>query len=184
MFSLAAGEERRVSLSVPTERRGRLPLGQLRLSSVAPYGLFVCWSHLHPPGELIVYPRPERDGPPPPLGGFRARPLATVSGEEPQGVRTWRPGEPVRRIAWRASARTETLLSKEFAVWEGGEITLRYRELSGLDHEARIARLARWVLLSERAGLRYALELPGATIRLGRGPAQLDRCLRALALLP
>jgi uncharacterized protein (DUF58 family) len=51
-----------------------------------------------------------------------------------------------------------------------------------MNTEARLSRLARWVLLAEGQGLRYGLKLPDAGVPLGGGSAQRDRCLRELAL--
>ncbi len=184
-FALAPLAECEVELPIPTTRRGLLPIGTLRLATSAPYGLFVAWSHLHPDHAMLVYPRPEAEGPPLPLAGREgALPHAEPGGDEPQGLREWRRGDPLRLLAWRASARADRLLSKELARSAAGEVELCYDALPGLDHEARIARLTRWVLLAEREGRRYALTIPGTRIPPGHGPQQLDRCLGALARLP
>lgn len=185
VFAVPGGGRREVELPIPTHRRGLLPIGTLRLATSAPYGLFVAWSHLHPEQALLVYPRPETDGPPLPLAGREGgTPRAELGGEEPQGVREWRRGDPMRLVAWRMSARAGRLLSKELARADAGEVELRYETLAGLGHEERIARLTRWVLLAEREGRRYALSIPGARIPAGHGPQHLDHCLSALARLP
>jgi uncharacterized protein (DUF58 family) len=51
-----------------------------------------------------------------------------------------------------------------------------------LNVEQRIARLARWVLAAEAAGLSYELQLPAARIERARGHEHCERCLEALAL--
>jgi uncharacterized protein (DUF58 family) len=62
---------------------------------------------------------------------------------------------------------------------------LEWRSLSGLDYEARIRRLARWVDDAEREGRRYRLELPGQpSLGAASGAPHRHACLRALALLP
>jgi uncharacterized protein (DUF58 family) len=48
--------------------------------------------------------------------------------------------------------------------------------------EARLSRLARWVVLAEERGLRYGLALPGIKVPLGEGFPHRDRCLKELAL--
>jgi uncharacterized protein (DUF58 family) len=48
--------------------------------------------------------------------------------------------------------------------------------------EARLSRLARWVMLAEERGLRYGLKLPGVTVPLGEGFPHRERCLKELAL--
>ena len=47
--------------------------------------------------------------------------------------------------------------------------------------EARLSRLARWVLDADSAGVRYELALPGTRIATDLGPAHRARCLEALA---
>ena len=54
---------------------------------------------------------------------------------------------------------------------------------ASLAPEARLARLARWVLEAEAAGLRYGLTLPGAQLPPGEGEAHRRACLDALALV-
>jgi uncharacterized protein (DUF58 family) len=58
-----------------------------------------------------------------------------------------------------------------------------YAELpDAMGREARLSRLARWVILASRNGLRFGLRLPGSEVALGEGEAQRERCLRELAL--
>jgi uncharacterized protein (DUF58 family) len=59
---------------------------------------------------------------------------------------------------------------------------LEWDTLRELDVEARLSRLARWVVDAEAARLTYGLRLPGASIAPGQGPAHRHQCLRALAL--
>jgi uncharacterized protein (DUF58 family) len=59
-----------------------------------------------------------------------------------------------------------------------------YALLHGLDHEARIRRLAAWVLAAESAQRDYVLRLPDGSIGPGVGATQRQACLRALALQP
>jgi uncharacterized protein (DUF58 family) len=52
----------------------------------------------------------------------------------------------------------------------------------GLDTEARLSRLTRWVIDAHAAGLSFGLRLPGAELLPASGDAQRERCLEALAL--
>jgi uncharacterized protein (DUF58 family) len=51
-----------------------------------------------------------------------------------------------------------------------------------LDTEARLSRLARWVLLAHENSLSYGLRLPGLEVPMGEGDAQRENCLTRLAL--
>ena len=74
---------------------------------------------------------------------------------------------------------------REYERPQSADIVLDWQTLHGLDTEARIRRLARWVDEAERDARRYRLVVPGhAPIGPAQGPAHRHACLRALALLP
>ena len=89
-----------------------------------------------------------------------------------------------RQIAWKASARADRLLVREYESAVARDITLDWNGLADLAYEDKIRRLARWVVEAERSGSRYTLLLPSQAIAAGRGPEHRHLCLRALALLP
>jgi uncharacterized protein (DUF58 family) len=174
-----------LSIKVPTARRGPLSPGRLTLACEYPFGLFRAWSVLNPDAQLLVYPRPEAKAAPLPRGaGDSGAAKASPVGEEWHALREYRHGDPRRLIAWRASARAERLLVKEYAAPRQTRIDLAWSATDGLPHEQRIARLTRWVLDAGEAGLSFTLTLPTATLGPDSGAAHRHRCLRALALLP
>ena len=81
-----------------------------------------------------------------------------------------------QRAMWKNDAEYEATANRE--------LDLDWFTLGTLDHEARIRRLARWVLEAERQGSRYRLRLPSAVVGPGTGPEHRHACLRALALMP
>lgn len=100
-------------------------------------------------------------------------------------MRAYRAGDAPRTIAWKHSARRDSLVVREYERAQQQDVLLDWRELHGLAHEARISRLAGWVELAEREGRRYRLRLARqADFGPGRGPEHRHACLRALALLP
>jgi uncharacterized protein (DUF58 family) len=152
-----------------------------------PLGLFRAWTYLEPAVECIVFPRPET--PPVPLPLPSAEPgegAATALGNEDfSGLRAYHVGDSPRRIAWKAAAQDRGLLSKVFAGQADSELWLDWNLLpQALATEQRIARLTRWVLDADAAGLAYGLRLPAETIAPGAGAAQRNQCLEALALVP
>ena len=173
------------SLSIATSRRGWLPLGRIRISTTQPLGLALAWAWVWPDAPLLVYPAPEMQGPPLPSGGDHRVARAESVGDEMHHLRDYRSGDPIRSIAWKPSARRDTLLVREYEPLRGDLVELDWRSLSGLDHERKIARLARWVELAERAQRPYRLRVPGQPpLGPAMGPAHRHMCLRALALLP
>jgi uncharacterized protein (DUF58 family) len=184
-FSMAAGDEPEVVLPIPTTRRGWLALGRMRLSTLRPYGLARAWTWLRPDAPLLVYPAPETNGPPLPAAlGDGDSPRSRAHGEQPHHLRDYRAGDMPRQIAWKASARADKLLVREYESAVARDLLLDWHSLADLAYEARIRRLARWVLEAERSGSRYALRLPQLELAGGRGPEHRHACLRALALLP
>lgn len=175
-----------LALPVPTHRRGWLHPGRIRLSTTQPLGLARAWSRLWPRQPVLVYPRPEAAPPPLPDDGVDAQ-LSRVHplGDEPHQLRAYRAGDAPRAIAWKHSARRDSLVVREYERAQQQDVVLDWAGIRGLAHEARIARLAGWVDLAEREGRRYRLRLPGqATLGPDRGHAHHHACLRALALLP
>jgi uncharacterized protein (DUF58 family) len=86
-------------------------------------------------------------------------------------------------VAWKAVARSQKMLTKQFSGEAASELWLDWAALpAGLDVEARLSRLAGWVLLAERTGALYGLRLPGVELPPGQGESHSGACLRALAL--
>lgn len=166
-------------------RRGWLPVGRWTLSTAYPFGLFYAWSVLNPDQPVLVYPRAELEAPPLPRAAANERgPELRAQGEDWSGLRAYRAGDAPRLIAWKATARQDRLLVKEFSEPLAAEVTLSWDALAGLEPEARIARLTRWVLEASAQNLPFRLELPGLALGPARGSAHTTRCLRELAILP
>jgi uncharacterized protein (DUF58 family) len=172
-------------LAVPAARRGWLALGRVMLETRFPLGIFRAWSYVEPAARCIVYPRPEASRLPPPQPGARSGATrAQVAGSEDfAGLRNYQRSDSPRQVAWKAVARTDEMLTKQFSGETAAEVRFDLRQLPlALGLERRLSRLAGWVLAAERSGVRYALRLPGTDIALGRGDAHRTACLQALAL--
>ncbi|ROR34350.1 uncharacterized protein (DUF58 family) [Inmirania thermothiophila] len=180
----AEGEAAAV-LAVPAPRRGMLALGRVRLETTRPLGLFRAWGYAETGAEAVVYPRPAPPAGLPPGGAGEAEGGADAEGGGGafHDLGRWRDGESLRRVHWPLAARGRGLHLKRFAAPAGGTLWLTWEAASG-DAEARLARLCRWVLDAEAAGLAYGLALPGARIPPGRGAVHRRRCLERLGRWP
>lgn len=185
LLDIAAGSAAQIVLAVPASRRGWLPLGRVMLETRFPLGLFRAWSYVEPDARCLVYPRP-LDSPLPAcvasatLGNARAQAAGT---DDFAALRAYQPSDSPRHIAWKAVARSERLLTKQFSGESAAELWLEWRSLpAGLGVEERLSRLTGWVLAAERSGARYGLRLPGVELAPTQGEAQRDACLQALAL--
>ncbi|HET7315677.1 DUF58 domain-containing protein [Salinisphaera sp.] len=173
------------AVHAPTIGRGRLACSRLTITSRYPMGLFRCWSHASPTAHILVYPTPvDRLGRPVSnhtTGDGRA--VDTHSGDATfAGHRRFQSGDSLRRIDWKASARTDDLLITEQNNSRAPAPWFDYAALGVLAPEARLSQLAFWVVEAEAAGHAYGLKLPRATLGPARGPAHRRACLEALAL--
>ena len=173
-------------LQVPTDRRGLMPVPRIELSTVQPLGLARAWAYVWPAQTLLVYPAPETQAPPLPMpAGAAGKARVARAGDDLHHLRGYRPGDAPRTVAWKASARRDSLLVREYEQHRSDQLMLDWEATQGLPYEQRIRRLARWVDDAEREGRRYALRIPGQpALPMGLGPAHRHACLRALALLP
>ena len=182
---IAAANATDAVLPVPAPRRGWLPLGRVMLETRFPVGLFRAWSYVEPDCRCLVYPRPVASALPPhaptaQAGGARAH---AQGSDDFSGLRGYQPADSPRHVAWKSVARSDVMLTKQFAGDAVAELWLSLSDLpSSLGLEQRLSRLAGWVLAAERSGALYGLRLPGAGIEPSRGDAHRTACLEALAL--
>jgi len=173
-----------VELRLPAPHRGRVPLARYTVATRHPLGLFRAWAVVHGDQHAIAWPAPAARGRTPPgvetdTGGAQDR----AQGEHDfAGLRPFQPGDSLRRIAWKAYARGQGLLTKQYAGTDVVSHVFDWDALPALGTEARLAQLCRWVLDAHERGEAYGLRLPGVVIEPNVGPAQRERCLNALAL--
>ena len=174
-----------IVLAVPAARRGWLSLGRVMLETRFPLGLFRAWSFVEPDARCLVYPRPERS-PLPPASAESAetgRRSPSPGNDDFAGLRGYQRSDSPRHVAWKAVARSDDMLTKQFTGEAAVELWLDWQLLpASLPLEQRLSRLAGWVLAAERGGAQYGLRLPGVEIAPARGEAQRAACLQALAL--
>lgn len=172
-------------LEIPTRQRGWLDPERIEIATTRPLGLARAWAILRPADPWLVYPALEAHGPPLPdvrHEGDQRRPHFV--GDDLHLLRNYQPGDPLRSIAWKASARRDQLMARTWEQPHGDDVALDWFMLN-LPHEERIRRLAHWVDLAEREGRRWQLRLPQqAPIGPASGAAHRHACLRALALMP
>jgi uncharacterized protein (DUF58 family) len=184
VIDVPAGGPAEVVLAVPAARRGWLPLGRVMLETRFPLGIFRSWSYVEPDARCLVYPRPERASLPAPSaesarGALRS---PTPGNDDYSGLRAYQLSDSPRHVAWKAVARNEDMLTKQFTGEAAAELWLDWVRLAPFDVERRLSRLAGWVLEAERSGAQYGLRLPGVEISPGHGEAHRAACLQALAL--
>lgn len=184
-FDIPAADSAITAIGVPAERRGILRPGRLTLYTRFPVGLFRAWSYIELDTQCVVYPRPAPPGlalPPLTAGSTEGSGLALGS-DDFAGLREYHAGDSPGRIAWKAAARDQGLLTKQFVGRTSAELRLGLDMLPReMGLEEKLSRLARWVLDAELGAVAYALDLGRIRVSLGTGEAHRERCLEALAM--
>lgn len=194
------------------EHRGRFLIKDFELSTRFPFGFFRHRRRLAArETELLVFPKVE------PLGGeLESMPLDAGkltsgkrgSGQDLLAMRDYQPNDDLRRIDWKATARSRSLMVREFAADDERRITIYFD--TRVMPEARAKMTLRERIEAENAG-RLTGEFPqfeaavsqaasiaarycnsGADVRLvidrsegefGTGSLHLHECLRRLAVV-
>jgi uncharacterized protein (DUF58 family) len=173
------------TLTIPTHQRGWQQLEKIRIASLFPLGLFYAWSVYDQKAQVLVYPAPRGSLPLPsaPETGNQQHKHEQIGDDDFAGFRNYREGDPLHRVAWKASARDDVMRSKQFARPQGKQIMLRWQDLTVVDDiETRLSQLCNWILQAEAQGHQYGLELPDQVIRPAKGETHQHQCLKALAL--
>ena len=167
----------------PSMPRGVHRIDRLKIWTVFPFGLFCAWSWFRPGTDVIVYPQPKS-----------LIHSSTDSGVHPGvmdsnhqgdddfvGMRRYQDTDSPNRIAWKAMAHSQTLLSKEFCTAVDTELWLNFDNLENLGLEDRLSQLCYWILECEKNKQHYGLILPGKRLDIGSGEQHKRHCLEALA---
>lgn len=185
VVSLVENQEVRVRSHVKALRRGKLNPGRVLVQTHYPLGLFRAWSWVDLDMQTLVYPRPIAGGEIPASSETSSEEGELVlrdGAEDFYGLREYQPGDAIRHIAWKAYARSETLMTKQFAAYADRRVWLDWEYFPGMDREARLSRICHWVLQLNATNDEYGLRLPGVEIEPGRGEAHRDAVLQTLAL--
>jgi uncharacterized protein (DUF58 family) len=116
----------RSAYRLPTDRRGLIGVGPLKVVVADPFGLASLSVEAAPRSELTVLPRVDDILPPPmaggdePLAGVRLATLAASAGDDFAALREYVVGDDLRRVHWPTSARHGDLLVRQDEVhWQG-----------------------------------------------------------------
>lgn len=126
-----------IELVGKVQRRGVFDGGRVTMTSGAPFGLTRSRRRIDVPSTLTVVPRwvdlrsfpiLEPSSSPSDVLHERAR---TGAGLEYLGVRDYRPGDPMRSVHWRSSARASRLIVREFEIEIASRVGIVF---AGRDH--------------------------------------------------
>lgn len=180
---LEPGESRIFHLELPTEKRGRVYLERFGVRTMFPFELFRSWAWLHMDLSGLVYPKPARDVPePPPTQSAHGHRQHDARGEEDfAGLRRFNVGDSPRHVAWKAYARTNDLLSKQFSGADTSSQWFEFDQVEAADIEDRLSILTRWIVDADRTQRDYGLRIPGQEFSPAHGENHRHQCLESLA---
>jgi transglutaminase-like putative cysteine protease/uncharacterized protein (DUF58 family) len=183
---LSGGKPVHVEVMLPPRQRGHYQGLTLAVSSLYPLGFFTARRRIRIEQPHYVYPRPEGELPLPAddLSPVETQLNRQAEGDDFIGTREWQRGESMRHVDWKAVARGQRLMVKQWAGGANPYFILDEERLAHLPAEARLKQLARWVVTAERRAAAYELRLRHTTVPLGRGERQMEQCLRRLAEAP
>lgn len=171
-------------LPLAAPRRGWLRAPRFAVATEFPLGLLHAWTWIELDMNTLVYPAPSTLHREPPLAAGDSGTAASnrPGVDEFVGLRAYAAGDTPRTIHWKSFAKLGVPLVKHFGETISSERIFAWDALAGLDTEARLSQLARWVLDAEAAREPYVLMLPAATLGPAIGEGHQHACLRALAL--
>ncbi len=170
--------------------RGRHVIGELLVSSIYPLGLVRWERRLRRAQPVLVYPARSGKQPLPVVPSVSGEGQGKVrsTGDDFAGWRSYRDGDSGRHVDWKAVARGQPWLVKEFEGEANNEVVLDWARVTVVEEEAKLRQVAAWVDECERRGLAFALRVPGIDLPAGMGTsageAHRRAALRALALWP
>jgi uncharacterized protein (DUF58 family) len=179
------GSAARLTLRFSARHRGEHKIETLDLTSCYPLGFVRASRRFVSNQTYLVYPKPAGN---PRLPTNRSRfgnswvQQGIGHGDDFAGVRAYVRGESQRHIDWKAVARGQPLMTKQFAAETKGAVYLDFFELQIADVEERLSQLTLWVIEAERSRQPYGLRLPGTEISPALGHMHFHYCLRALSL--
>jgi uncharacterized protein (DUF58 family) len=175
-----SSEELKIFFTAP--HRGQQPLPRIILESTYPFGLLRAWKVFTSVTEILIFA--ERKGSP----NF-PRDSITGEGTQNQGLfrdhRIFQSADPLGRIDWKASARRQEILVKNFEEPEKPTLHFSWDQTKHLgNHEDRISQLALWIDQAEKTGHTYSLSVVLRDVPPSKGLLHWRECQGILAQLP
>jgi len=169
-----------LTADVRLTERGVHALGGLTVSRRDALGLVEAPVALAEPTSVVVYPAVYRVARPEALGSLLADDHH-IERQEFDRLREYQPGDPLRRVHWKSSAKHDDFLVVEFSPDSRTEqVTIAADAVEG-QADAMATAVGTIALLVLRAGLDVGLRLPDEDLPAGSGEAHRANLLSMLA---
>ncbi len=173
----------RVMAEVPwrPKTRGLKQLPVMTLKSTFPFGLLKSWQKYRLNQTVLIFPQKV---------GSRAFPPEARDDERMQPVglfkehRLYQSSDSPTRIDWRATARRQEMLVKNYEEAEKEKLHFDFAQTSQLTNlEEKLSQLTVWIDEAEKSNHSYSLKVHDFVLPSGRGPGHHFNCLEHLAMV-
>jgi len=180
----AASSAQMIAFKKTSSKRGILDAGKFRLYTGFPSGLFLTWTWIDLSMSCLVYPAPDKNTELPIYDHSNAgdHDAAGSGMENFSHLRKYQQGDNLSRISWKAAAKNDELLSKEFIGSKPVSHWISWHEIPARDTEHRLSIMSALIMHAENHQQRYGIKLPEKQIAPDYGNKHFHQCLRALAL--
>lgn len=170
--------------------RGVHNLPRLTVQTIYPLGIIRCWSKIDLAIEHIAYPQTiatelrltHEVGENLHTKQYTPR-YKEATTEDFDGIRNYQQGDPINRIAWKQSARTDTLLNKQFKAPTGLK-NLHIKQFADCSTEEALSKLCFLVQQLASNKQEFSLSLHSQHLAASSGENHRQQCLIALAKEP
>ena len=183
---VAAASSSDAVIQVTFPHRGRCPIDPIRLASPFPFNFFTRFRTLDQPGELVIFPKPRN------CAEVHARVEMNRRGGEQSvdrlgdagdilAIRSYLPGDPLKHIHWKSTAKTGRIQTKEFAAVDEPDLVIAFDQVPVPDLEQRISCVTFRLLQLARGPRAFGLLIGGRLYPPRRSTAHKRALLRVLA---
>ncbi|MFZ2447700.1 MAG: DUF58 domain-containing protein [Syntrophobacteraceae bacterium] len=169
------------------EKRGVSVVDGALISSNFPFNFFERFRKIRKEAPVTVYPKPI----PCALPAFHDRGTRHRGDKELNkpgyeadilSIREYVPGDPLKYISWKATAKTGSLKTRELSAIERQRVTIDFDGMEKSDVERALSCTAHAVLGLMRSGIPVGLRIGGETLKPGLSTAHRRSLLTRLAL--
>lgn len=169
----------KIEIPVHAQKRGVSKLHRLCIETRFPFHLFRAFIYFDIELNIVVYPeRTKLD-----LHETLSLSEEKNDSEEEHYLRTFQPGDPLKRIHWKKFAQTGNLLSKQLASYDKTPVLLGFsrEDLSKEEKEKELSSICFGLYKLHSQNIYYGLALDKITVEPGLSQSHLAKCLKALA---
>jgi len=184
VVNCAANSTQMMAFKRTTSKRGVLDAGRFRLYTEFPSGLFITWTWIDLSMSCLVYPAPDSNTELPIYdhSDNGDNDCAGRGVENFSHLRKYQQGDNLSRVSWKAAAKNDELLSKEFIGSKPVSYWINWQEIPARGTEHRLSIMATLIIHAENHQQHYGIKLPEQQIAPDFGHQHFHRCLSALAL--